>query len=77
VRLALGTLAGELLKKGPNGPVVIVPMFSPGRVNLYEGTVRGDVMSIEWSTTRSDMAGFHCVAPARGLEVIRLRDGTP
>jgi hypothetical protein len=34
-------------------------------------------MSIEWSTTRSDRAGIHCVAPARVLEVIRPRDGTP
>jgi hypothetical protein len=34
-------------------------------------------MSIEWSTTRSDTAGIHWVAPARGLEAIRPRDGTP
>jgi hypothetical protein len=32
-----GTPAGELRKKGPNGPVIIVPMFPLGRVNLYEG----------------------------------------
>ena len=32
-----GTLAGELHKKGPNGPVIIVPIFSLGRVNLHEG----------------------------------------
>ena len=36
-----GHFAGELLKKGPNGPVVILPIFSLGRVNLYEGSAEG------------------------------------